>query len=69
MAKNITCQYASCLNVVGEKGVTVTLKSPDYYDNSRGVYCCAAHAAAALLRLAFNRHESPVETPSRWKIR
>lgn len=57
MSREIMCQYGNCLEMVGPQGVSITLKTPDNYDASRGVYCCALHAGLALLRLAEDRKE------------
>ena len=62
------CQYANCLEVVGELGVTVSLKTPTFDSESRAIYCCAAHAVAALQALANARKELPVEIPARWRF-
>jgi hypothetical protein len=50
-----TCNYGSCGQECGEAGVVVSLHS---VDKSRAVFCCAAHAAAALTRLAEKRNET-----------
>lgn len=63
-----TCQYADCLEDIGDKGVTITLKTPDSYDDKRAGYCCVAHAVVALSRLALDRHETVPEIPKLWKV-
>lgn len=68
-----TCQYGSCLEPIGEDGVVVSLRRKTYNDSSRAGFCCAAHAAAALHRLAMLRGEqdkleaSPI--PARWRVK
>lgn len=52
-----TCQYGNCLNEVEEQGIVVSLKTPTWDDEKRGIYCCALHASLALLRLAMDRKE------------
>ena len=61
------CQYASCTDYVQAAGVTVSLKYPTSFDEVRAVFCCAAHAAAALTCLATQRGETVPETPRSWK--
>ena len=67
MRNSPMCQYDSCLEYLGDAGVTVSLKRPTPHDETRAVYCCAAHAAAALQRLAADRLEPVPETPRSWK--
>ena len=62
-----TCQYANCLNDVGENGVVVSLRKPTFDDEHRAIYCCAAHAAAALARLTLDREETAAPVPTRWR--
>ena len=57
-----TCQYGSCLEPIGDKGVIVSLRTPTFDEEKRAGYCCAAHAAAALTRLALDRREPTAET-------
>jgi hypothetical protein len=52
-----TCQYGDCLEEIGEKGVIVTLKTPTFDEERRAGYCCASHAASALVRLSMDRKE------------
>jgi hypothetical protein len=52
-----TCQYGDCLEEIGEKGVIVTLKTPTFDEEKRAGYCCASHAASALMRLSMDRKE------------
>jgi hypothetical protein len=52
-----TCQYGDCLEEIGEKGVIVTLKTPTFDEEKRAGYCCASHAASALIRLSMDRKE------------
>jgi hypothetical protein len=61
------CQYASCMEEIGENGVSVTLLKETPYYETRAVYCCASHAAAGLSRLALDRHEEVSVLPTRWK--
>jgi hypothetical protein len=63
-----TCQYASCLEDIGDKGVIVTLRTPTFADEKRAGFCCASHAASALMRLSMDRKEQVVELPSRWRV-
>lgn len=69
MKRDVICQYDNCLEVIGERGVTVTLRTVTPNDERRAVYCCAAHAAASLLRLAEKRSEPVVDMPTYWKVR
>jgi hypothetical protein len=61
-----TCNYGSCGKECGEAGMVVSLHS---VDKSRAVFCCAAHAAAALTRLAEKRNETVAKTPRYWRAR
>jgi len=63
------CQYGNCLEQVSDKhGISVTLRTKTFDGEQRAIYCCAAHAAAALMRLALDRREpEQVEIPSRWR--
>lgn len=63
-----TCQYGNCLEPIGEKGVMVSLKTETFDGEKRAGYCCAAHAAAALSKLATDRKEELVPTPLQWRI-
>jgi hypothetical protein len=63
----ITCQYGNCLEPVGDLGVTVSLKTATYDGEKRAVFCCAAHAAASLSKLADDRGEDWVATPLEWR--
>lgn len=63
----ITCQYGGCLDLVGEDGIVVTLRTRTFDGEKRAIFCCAAHAAASLTKLAMDRREMPVDTPSRWR--
>jgi hypothetical protein len=63
-----TCNYGGCLNDIGKDGIIVSLRRKTSYDEARAGFCCAAHAAASLLRLAHDRNEEPVETPNRWRV-
>lgn len=63
-----TCQYGDCLEQIGEKGVVVSLKTPTFDAEKRAGFCCAAHAAAALSRLALDRKEEIAETPRLWRV-
>ena len=67
MRQSPMCQHASCTEYVGDAGVTVTLKTPTSFDETRAVFCCAAHAASSLLKLAADRREKVPETPRSWK--
>jgi hypothetical protein len=62
------CQYGSCLEPIGDKGVVVSLRTPTFDDEKRAGYCCASHAAAALQRLAMDRKEPVAELPRRWRV-
>lgn len=53
-----TCQYGNCLEDVGERGLTVSLKTPTFGGEVRAIYCCASHAAMGLARLAVDRKEA-----------
>lgn len=70
------CQYGNCLNEIGDAGVSVALRTATFDEEKQAKFCCAAHAAASLLRLAISRKEAPEETaitgngapiPNRWK--
>jgi hypothetical protein len=63
-----TCNYASCLETVEGKGIVVSLKTATFDGESRAIFCCAAHAAASLLRLAADRDESTAELPRTWRV-
>ena len=63
-----TCQYGNCLEDIGEKGVMVSLKTPTSYGEQRAGFCCVAHAAAALSKLAMDRGEEWAATPLQWRI-
>jgi hypothetical protein len=62
-----TCNYGSCEQECGEAGVVVSLHRQDDDAESRAVFCCAAHAAAALTRLAEKRNETVAKTPQHWR--
>lgn len=64
------CNYGSCMEDVGELGVTVSLRTPTPDGETRAIYCSVAHAVAALRRLAEDRKESNVYAPmpNRWRI-
>ena len=62
-----TCNYASCMEEIGDNGITVSLKQNEYGDKVAG-YCCVSHAVAALTRLAADRQETVPETPKTWKV-
>lgn len=61
------CNYGNCLNEVGEDGLTVSLKRETVDGEKRAVFCCAAHAAASLRRLAADRGEEQCSMPRAWR--
>lgn len=63
-----TCNYGSCGRECGEDGIVVSLHRQDDENKRRAVFCCAAHAAASLARLAEDRYEPVVELPRRWRV-
>jgi hypothetical protein len=63
-----TCNYASCLETVEDNGIVVSLKTATVDGESRAIFCCAAHAAASLLRLAADRGEASAELPRTWRV-
>jgi hypothetical protein len=67
MRNSAICQYADCLNDT-ENGVVVTLRTKTSYDETKAQFCCAAHASAALFRLAMDRGEAAVDIPRTWKV-
>ena len=62
------CQYGSCMEDVGEQGVTVSLRKETPDGETRAIFCCASHAAASLLQLAYARGEAASPMPNRWRI-
>jgi hypothetical protein len=68
----ITCQYGNCLELVGDDGIVVTLKTATFDGEKRAIYCCAAHAAGALSRLAADRglklDAGAIVIPQRWRV-
>lgn len=63
-----TCNYGNCVEQVEGKGIVVSLKTATFDGESRAIFCCAAHAAASLLRLAADRAESTAEVPCTWRV-
>ena len=63
-----TCQYGSCLEDIGPNGITVTLKTETFMGEKRAGFCCAAHASAALARLATDRKEELPPYPTTWRV-
>jgi len=57
------CQYGSCMEDVGEQGVTVSLRTPTPDGETRAIYCSVVHAVAALRRLVEDRKESGIYAP------
>lgn len=62
-----TCNYASCMEDVGDNGVVVSLKRRTFDGEARAIFCCAGHAAASLLKLAADRMEARFELPTVWR--
>jgi hypothetical protein len=52
---------------IEDKGISISLRTPTFDDEKHAKFCCAAHAAAALTKLAEDRHETLAATPRRWK--
>lgn len=62
------CQYDSCLDEIGERGVVVTLKTPDDYGHKQVAFCCVGHAIGAPSRLALDRQEETSSTAAKkWR--
>jgi len=53
----LCCQYASCLETVGDNGVAISLRTADSYGYRKAHFCCALHAALSLTKLAQDRRE------------
>lgn len=69
MARDLICNMGNCLETVGDNGIAVTLRRKDRYDAQRAVFCCARHAALAMLALAEERGEGAdaIPVPRYWK--
>lgn len=66
MSARNTCNYGSCLESIGDAGVSVSLRTKTSYEEKRAFFCCAAHAAASLIRLASDRKEEIPKIPLQW---
>lgn len=64
------CQHGDCMKEIGSDGLIVTLKTETFYGEKRAGFCCAAHAAGALTRLAMDRDEltEKLAIPARWRV-
>lgn len=63
-----TCNYANCIEDVGDNGFTLTLKRPDFDGNKVAAFCCIGHGVASLSRLADDRGENVHLIPRIWKV-
>lgn len=64
------CQYGNCMEEIGDKGITVTLRTPTFDGEKQAKFCCAFHAALSLGKLARERNEDidpAAPAPTRWR--
>lgn len=63
-----TCNYGSCVEDVGENGISITLRRKTIDEEQRAAFCCLSHAIASLKRLAEDRDEpKDAPRPREWR--